>query len=69
MIGAQTSGLMYRAFPIRKCDRSREPADWKSAIQQVGNLLRYKRSALRFSIGNHRTFAFMHPPSYHQSRI
>ena len=35
------SGL-YRGFPIRRCDPVGQPADWKSAIQQVGNL-RYAR--------------------------
>jgi len=41
----QTSSLLYRGFPIRKVWGFSEgfgfvqgPADWKSAIQQVGNL-------------------------------
>jgi hypothetical protein len=33
---AQTS--LYRGFPIRKRHLVQGPADWKSAIQQVGNL-------------------------------
>jgi len=41
----QTSSLLYRGFPIRKVwvfsngfGFVQGPADWKSAIQQVGNL-------------------------------
>ena len=36
---AQVSNLLYRGFPIRnRARRSGHPADWKSAIRQVGNL-------------------------------
>jgi hypothetical protein len=42
---AQTSSLLYRGFPIRVLNElpmgpgfARRFADWKSAIQQVGNL-------------------------------
>ena len=45
---AQASSLLYRGFPIRRCDQATlQPADWKSAIQQVGNL-RYTASGARF---------------------
>ena len=44
---AQTSSLLYRGFPIRRCHAQVQPADWKSAIQQVGNL-RYAASGARF---------------------
>jgi PAS domain S-box-containing protein len=40
---AQTSSLLYRGFPTRGAPYPPQPsADWKSAIQQVGNL-RYDR--------------------------
>jgi hypothetical protein len=35
---AQTSSLLYRGFPIRKRRELPAPQDWKSAIQQVGNV-------------------------------
>jgi hypothetical protein len=42
---AQASNLLYRGFPIRSFPEYREPADLKSAIQQVGNLRYNKRDA------------------------
>jgi hypothetical protein len=45
---AQISNLLYRRFPTCRATRPRlHPADWKSAIQQIGNL-RYKLSPLAF---------------------
>ena len=35
---AQVSNLLYRGFPTRGRHQIPQPADWKSAIQQVGNL-------------------------------
>ena len=46
---AQISNLLYRGFPIRKPGKvrasanRRRPAEWNSAIQQIGNL-RYESS-------------------------
>jgi hypothetical protein len=40
---AQTSSLLYRGFPTCQPQEVGHPADWKSAIQQVGNL-RYPRA-------------------------
>ena len=40
---AQVSNLLYRGFPTRRPHDRPVPTDWKSAIQQVGNL-RYARA-------------------------
>jgi hypothetical protein len=43
---AQVSNLLYRGFPTCRTPRLvPRSADWKSAIQQVGNL-RYEASTL-----------------------
>ena len=34
----QVSNLLCRGFPTRRPHDRQRPADWKSAIQQVGNL-------------------------------
>ena len=45
---ALTSSLLYRGFPTRGvCDISNGHADWKSAIQQVGNLRYIVGAAVR----------------------
>ena len=45
LLVAQVSNLLYRGFPTRRRSHVGASADWKSAIQQVGNL-RYAKEAL-----------------------